>query len=207
MTVRVTSQECQGSSQYDQCSMNSTCGCFHLPSATESGICGYRWLTCSELVSCVPSTYKCFESDYICVQHPGCHHLPFCFLLSMASQEMCPTIPPSLITATSKLNCITFLRHIDIGCYYLASSSPLELEDEICLTATWAITGVTVAGGKGFGSSLDRLADPYGIFLDTNDNIYVVDRSNHRIVVWEQSVSMGQWGCWGRNGKTTVIYH
>ncbi|CAF4298996.1 unnamed protein product, partial [Rotaria magnacalcarata] len=59
-------------------------------------------------------------------------------------------------------------------------------------TATWATNGITVAGGKGFGHELDQLADPYGIFLDVNDIIYVTDRSNHRIVTWKQGDLVGQ---------------
>ncbi|CAF1233719.1 unnamed protein product [Rotaria sordida] len=75
---------------------------------------------------------------------------------------------------------------------HLTSSSPLDSNGEICLTATWASNGITVAGGKNFGSDLDQLADPYGIFLDANDTIYVADRSNHRIITWEQGASIGQ---------------
>ncbi|CAF4674417.1 unnamed protein product [Rotaria sp. Silwood1] len=100
----------------------------------------------------------------------------------MASQELCP--PMSSIT-TSESNDNIFTNH-------LTSTTPPESSSEICLTATWATNGITVAGGKGFGSNLDQLADPYGIFLDTNDTIYVADRSNHRIVTWEQGASIGQ---------------
>lgn len=49
-----------------------------------------------------------------------------------------------------------------------------------------------MAGGKGFGRDLDQLADPYGIFLDDNDAIYIADRSNHRIVIWEQDATIGK---------------
>ncbi|CAF0769457.1 unnamed protein product [Adineta steineri] len=67
-----------------------------------------------------------------------------------------------------------------------------RLESDICLTATWATQGITVAGGKGFGNGFDQLADPYGIFLDDNDTIYIADRSNHRIIMWEQNATIGQ---------------
>jgi sugar lactone lactonase YvrE len=77
----------------------------------------------------------------------------------------------------------------------------------VCLTATWAANGVTVAGGKGFGQNFDQLADPYGIFLDANDTIYVADRSNHRIVTWEQGASIGQFAAgvkWENNRKIAL---
>jgi hypothetical protein len=51
------------------------------------------------------------------------------------------------------------------------------------------------------------LADPYGIFLDTNDTIYVADRSNHRIVMWEQGASIGQFAAgvkWDSNRNTPL---
>ncbi|CAF1274257.1 unnamed protein product [Adineta steineri] len=68
-----------------------------------------------------------------------------------------------------------------------------ESQGEVCSTATWSKHGITVAGGKGFGRKLDELADPYGIFLDDNDAIYIADRSNHRVVMWKQNATIGQW--------------
>ncbi|CAF1691323.1 unnamed protein product, partial [Adineta ricciae] len=38
-----------------------------------------------------------------------------------------------------------------------------------------------------------RHYDPYGIFLDENDAIYIADRSNHRVMKWEQNATVGQW--------------
>ncbi len=75
------------------------------------------------------------------------------------------------------------------------------------MAATWASNGITVAGGKGFGNELDQLADPYGIFLDANDTIYVADRSNHRIVTWEQGASIGQFAAgvkWESNRQISL---
>ncbi|CAF1192952.1 unnamed protein product [Adineta ricciae] len=65
--------------------------------------------------------------------------------------------------------------------------------DKICSTATWSKHGITVAGGHGFGRDLHQLADPYGIFLDENDAIYIADRSNFRVIKWEQNSTIGQW--------------
>ncbi|UJR19664.1 hypothetical protein I4U23_022799 [Adineta vaga] len=47
--------------------------------------------------------------------------------------------------------------------------------------------------GNGFGRRLDQLAHPFGIFLDDNDTIYIADLFNHRIVMWPQNATIGQW--------------
>ncbi|CAF0879498.1 unnamed protein product [Adineta ricciae] len=44
--------------------------------------------------------------------------------------------------------------------------------------------GVTVAGGRSYGSNLSQLYFPSGIAIDTIGNIYVADTGNHRIVQW-----------------------
>ncbi|CAF5218812.1 unnamed protein product, partial [Rotaria magnacalcarata] len=138
-------------------------------------MCGFRWLTCSELNSCMPNTHMCLEPNHVCVHHPDCQDLPLCYPLAMTSHELCPPISPTTTTTTTT-----------------TSSPPPESDNKLCLTATWATNGITVAGGKGFGHELDQLADPYGIFLDVNDIIYVADRSNHRIVTWKQGDLVGQ---------------
>ncbi|CAM4965823.1 unnamed protein product [Rotaria socialis] len=185
LTVRAESKRCYGLSQYDQCSTNIACGCFNSTSATDSDLCGFRWLTYSELNSCMPNTYMCLEPNHVCVHHPDCQDLPLCYPLSMTSHELCPTISSTTTTTTTY-------------------SPPPESDNKLCLTATWATNGITVAGGKGFGHELDQLADPYGIFLDANDTIYVADRSNHRIVTWKQGDLVGQLAAgvkWDMNRK------
>ena len=41
-----------------------------------------------------------------------------------------------------------------------------------------------MAGGNGAGSALDRLNGPWGIHVDSNQVIYIVDRNNHRVQRW-----------------------
>ncbi|CAF4123577.1 unnamed protein product, partial [Rotaria sp. Silwood1] len=38
--------------------------------------------------------------------------------------------------------------------------------DSICANATWNKTGITVAGGNGYGSKLNQLDHPYGLAVD-----------------------------------------
>jgi hypothetical protein len=49
----------------------------------------------------------------------------------------------------------------------------------------------TVAGGKGVGSTADKLSSPRDIFVDATDNIYVVDRDNDRIQKWTPGATSG----------------
>ncbi|CAF1264280.1 unnamed protein product [Adineta ricciae] len=173
LAVITLPQTCHNLAQYDKCSSNPLCACLHSVSSNDSGICAFRWTTCSELDACTINTHLCFQPNHICVHHPDCQSQPLCYPLSMTTVDLCPSISETT-TPTS-------------------SSSTETDEVEICLTATWFTQGITVAGGKGFGDKLDQLADPYGIFLDDNDTIYIADRSNHRIVMWEQNAIMGQW--------------
>ena len=41
-----------------------------------------------------------------------------------------------------------------------------------------------MAGGNGAGSTADKLYYPWGIYVDSNQGIYIVDRSNQRIQFW-----------------------
>ena len=41
--------------------------------------------------------------------------------------------------------------------------------------------GTTVAGGNGWGSAANQLANPYALAVDASGNVYVADSQNHRI--------------------------
>jgi len=41
-----------------------------------------------------------------------------------------------------------------------------------------------VAGGNGAGSSATQFNGPYGIYVASNQGIYVVDSNNHRVQYW-----------------------
>ncbi|CAF3762903.1 unnamed protein product [Rotaria sp. Silwood1] len=63
------------------------------------------------------------------------------------------------------------------------------LDDGICASATWNRNGITVAGGNGKGPALNQLNYPYGLFVDDDAAVYVVDSLNYRIVKWMPGVS------------------
>ncbi|CAF5109912.1 unnamed protein product, partial [Rotaria sp. Silwood1] len=45
-------------------------------------------------------------------------------------------------------------------------------------------------------------ANPWGLYVDDNQTIYVADHSNHRIVEWKQGATNGQVVA-GGNGEGT----
>ncbi|CAF3476212.1 unnamed protein product [Rotaria socialis] len=88
--VQVNSQLCDGMSQCDRCSRNSACACFHLPGASNTGICTDRYaVTCSELVPCNPTTNHCSQSDHTCVHHPQCRDIPVCYPVPDYNKQFC----------------------------------------------------------------------------------------------------------------------
>ncbi|CAF1297067.1 unnamed protein product, partial [Rotaria sordida] len=58
--------------------------------------------------------------------------------------------------------------------------------------ARWEQNGVTVAGGNGDGTGTNQLKNPYGLFVDDEQIIYVADQANHRIVEWKRGATNGQ---------------
>lgn len=52
--------------------------------------------------------------------------------------------------------------------------------------------GITVAGGNGQGNGINQLNGPYGACIDDDENIYVADCTNHRIVQWNKDATIGK---------------
>jgi sugar lactone lactonase YvrE len=77
---------------------------------------------------------------------------------------------------------------------------------------SWIQNGVTVAGGNGRGTKFNQLHDPYGLYVDDNQTIYIADFQNDRIVEWKSNATSGQVVAGGNgkeydqlNGPTDVI--
>ncbi|CAF3055268.1 unnamed protein product [Rotaria sp. Silwood2] len=58
--------------------------------------------------------------------------------------------------------------------------------------AKWIYTGVTVAGGNGQGSGMNQLNNPWGLRVDDNQTIYIVEGSNNRVMAWECGAMTGR---------------
>ena len=59
------------------------------------------------------------------------------------------------------------------------------------VNSTWNSSGSTVAGGNGNGSNANQLAQPSGIAIDANRNIYIADKNNNRIQKWAPGATTG----------------
>ncbi|CAF4894205.1 unnamed protein product [Rotaria socialis] len=51
--------------------------------------------------------------------------------------------------------------------------------------ATWKQNGVTIAGGNGRGGTINKLNEPYGLFVDDDQTVVITDYNNHRIMQWK----------------------
>jgi sugar lactone lactonase YvrE len=60
------------------------------------------------------------------------------------------------------------------------------------MNTRWTQHGTTVAGGNGGGTRLNQLNGPYGLYIDDDQTIYVVDYANHRVVEWKSGATSGQ---------------
>ncbi|CAF4169007.1 unnamed protein product [Rotaria sp. Silwood2] len=58
-------------------------------------------------------------------------------------------------------------------------------------TPTNTSSGILVAGGYGAGSTSEKLYNPWGVYVDSNQTIYVVDRTNHRVQMWYSEALAG----------------
>ncbi|CAF1407714.1 unnamed protein product [Rotaria sp. Silwood1] len=58
--------------------------------------------------------------------------------------------------------------------------------------ATWSTNGITVAGGNRQGSKTNQLGNPWGLYVDDDQTIYVADLYNDRIVQWKSGATNGK---------------
>jgi sugar lactone lactonase YvrE len=58
--------------------------------------------------------------------------------------------------------------------------------------ATWQQNGLTVAGGNGWGNGINQFYNPYGLYVDDDQTVYVADEVNCRIVEWKSGATSGQ---------------
>ena len=57
-----------------------------------------------------------------------------------------------------------------------------------------------MAGGNGQGNGVNQLWNPWGLYIDDDQTIYIADQSNHRIVEWKSGATSGRIVA-GENGQ------
>ncbi|CAF1325080.1 unnamed protein product [Rotaria magnacalcarata] len=71
--------------------------------------------------------------------------------------------------------------------------------------AKWMQNGVTIAGGNEYGSATNQLGIPWGLFVDDNQTVIIVDYGNHRIMQWKNGdTTNGQVVAGGKGGGYEV---
>ncbi|CAF4854666.1 unnamed protein product, partial [Rotaria socialis] len=58
--------------------------------------------------------------------------------------------------------------------------------------ARWKQNGLTVAGGNGQGNGINQLSNPWGLYVDDDQTVYITDSGNHRIVERKSCATNGQ---------------
>jgi poly(3-hydroxybutyrate) depolymerase/sugar lactone lactonase YvrE len=88
--------------------------------------------------------------------------------------------------------------------YYVADYANHRVQ----MWASDATSGVTVAGGNSFGSALNQLSYPYGVWVDVSGHVYVADTHNHRIVRWKNGAATGEQvvGGLGQTGDQALFF-
>lgn len=81
------------------------------------------------------------------------------------------------------------MRHMPHCAFFI--SAVMEIPERSS-KIKWMGNGITVAGGNGQGNRNNQLNDPYSVFIDDDQNIYVADCANHRIVQWNKDATIGQ---------------
>ncbi|CAF5147277.1 unnamed protein product, partial [Rotaria magnacalcarata] len=69
--------------------------------------------------------------------------------------------------------------------------------------------GTLVTGGNGQGGGLNQLNEPRYLFVDGQQNVYVSDNNNHRVMKWMEGAKEGivVAGGQGRGNALTQLSH
>ncbi|CAF1401156.1 unnamed protein product [Adineta steineri] len=197
--VQVKSQICKNVAQYDRCSTNSACGCFHRVGANDDAdICGFLWPTCSSLLPCNASTNICTQSNTVCVQHPRCHEQPLCYPMAMSKQNICPP-KTNKNNSKWKQHGITVAGGNGEGSELNQLAAPYGIfigDNKSILIADYrnhrivewkyaSSNGQIIAGGNGQGNKLDQFDTPTDLVVDKAKNaIIICDHANARVMRW-----------------------
>ncbi|CAF1581849.1 unnamed protein product, partial [Rotaria magnacalcarata] len=97
---------------------------------------------------------------------------------------------------TNAVQCTKKAGHTNTG-----SASKVRRTVNIPANANWAQKGVTVAGGNGAGGATNQLNQPYGLVVNDDQTLVIVDHMNHRIMQWENGDTTNGQVVAGGNGE------
>lgn len=84
--------------------------------------------------------------------------------------------------------------------YFLLATPIRGTNIPLTLKAQWSCNGLTVAAGNGSGNKLNQLKEPWGLFVDDDQTVYVADTFNDRIVAWSSKSTNGRVVAGGTEG-------
>ncbi|CAF1487521.1 unnamed protein product, partial [Adineta steineri] len=91
----------------------------------------------------------------------------------------------------------SFLNLFSTGVRYLFVDSSQNLyvadtyNNRVMRWASGASSGLMVAGDGTFGSTLNQVYSPYGIWVDSSSNIFVAEYQLHRVTKWAPGATAG----------------
>ncbi|CAF1363299.1 unnamed protein product [Adineta steineri] len=59
-------------------------------------------------------------------------------------------------------------------------------------STSWSQDGITIAGSKRWGTSLNHLNFPSGLYVDDDETVFICDYSNNRVVQWKDGAKIGE---------------
>ncbi|CAM4963369.1 unnamed protein product [Rotaria socialis] len=72
--------------------------------------------------------------------------------------------------------------------------------------AKWAQSGVTIAGGNGYGGATNQLYFPLGLIIDDDQTVVIADNQNDRIMQWKNSNTTNGQVVAGGKGQGTGLH-
>ncbi|CAM4951607.1 unnamed protein product [Rotaria socialis] len=73
----------------------------------------------------------------------------------------------------------------NIGGSLQSNKCKITVSSNIPANAKWAQSGMTIAGGNGYGGATNQLSGPWGLFIDDDQTVIIADHVNHRIMQWK----------------------
>ncbi|CAF3497383.1 unnamed protein product [Rotaria socialis] len=182
-------------------SCSGSAPCFNFQSANET-LCAPQ-VQCSLFDLCISGT-RCATNTSICILNSCCSQ-PICMPRALASacvasNASATVYPPTYVTTTPPPSGVA----PDTA---LVPIRPLSASIRLCNNATWDPNFSIISGADGAtGRNATMFSNPYDVFIDQNNMIYVADYGNYRIQKFNTSSAIGTTVASTSPFQPTVIY-